>query len=237
MLRLRLFILVNPAKNSGFYITVAPDALGPEQRRLNYMALTRKSLKAMGLTDEQVDSIIEMHSETVDALKEQRDQYKADAEKLPEIQKQLDTANHQLESAGKDSWKVKYDALKEDFDAYKADQTAKETRSAKEKAYTELLKSAGIPDKRIAAVLKVSDLDSLELEDNGSVKDSEKITESIKTEWADFIPTTTQVGPTTPNPPENNPAKTYTRDDIRKMTPAEINQNFDAIKASLRGAN
>ena len=46
------------------------------------MALTRKALKAMGLTDEQVDSIVEMHVETTDALKEQRDAFKADAEKL-----------------------------------------------------------------------------------------------------------------------------------------------------------
>ncbi len=54
------------------------------------MALTRKSLKAMGLTDEQIDSVIEMHAETVEALKEQRDTYKADAEKLTEVQAELD---------------------------------------------------------------------------------------------------------------------------------------------------
>lgn len=165
------------------------------------MALTRKMLKAMGIEDEKIDQIIEAHSETVDALKEQRDQYKADAEKLPEVQKQLDTANQQLESAGKDSWKVKYEALKEDFDTYKADQTAKETRSAKEKAYTELLKAAGIPEKRIAAVLKVTDLDSFELNDNGAAKNADKLTDSIKIEWADFIPTTTQTGANTATPP------------------------------------
>lgn len=200
------------------------------------MSLTRKMLKAMGIEDEKIDQIIDAHTETVDALKEQRDQYKTDAEKLPEIQKKLDTATEQLESAGKDSWKVKYDALKEDFESYKADQTAKETRSAKEKAYTELLKAAGISEKRISAVLKVSDVDAVELVD-GKIKDADKLTESIKTEWADFIQTTTPTGPNTPNPPENNPAKTYTRDEIRKMSPQEINQNFDAIKASLKGAN
>ena len=54
------------------------------------MSLTRKSLKAMGLTDEQVDSIIEMHTDTVDGLKEQVNTYKADAEKLPNVQKELD---------------------------------------------------------------------------------------------------------------------------------------------------
>lgn len=164
------------------------------------MALTRKMLKAMGIEDEKIDQIIEAHSETVDALKEQRDQYKADAEKLPEVQKQLDTANQQLESAGKDSWKVKYDALKEDFDQYKADQTAKEMRSAKEKAYTELLKAAGISEKRLASVLRVSDLAAVELDEEGKVKDADKLTESIKTEWADFIPTTTITGTPTPKP-------------------------------------
>lgn len=169
------------------------------------MSLTRKMLKAMGIEDEKIDQIIDAHTETVDALKEQRDQYKADAEKLPEVQKQLDTANAQLESANKDSWKVKYDALKEDFDAYKADQTAKEAHGAKEAAYRELLKAAGISDKRIAAVLKVSDVDSVEIGEDGKIKDSEKLTESIKTEWADFIQTTTPTGPNTPNPPANNP--------------------------------
>ena len=34
------------------------------------MSLTRKSLKAMGLTDEQIESVIEMHTDTVSGLKE-----------------------------------------------------------------------------------------------------------------------------------------------------------------------
>lgn len=181
------------------------------------MALTRKMLKAMGIEDEKIDQIIEAHTETVDALKEQRDQYKTDAEKLPEVQKQLDTANEQLESTGKDSWKVKYDALKEDFDAYKADQTAKETRTAKESAYRELLKAAGIPEKRLAAVLKVSDVDTVELDKDGKIKDADKLTESIKSEWADFIPTTVEKGAPTPTPPSTTGGQTMTRDQIMQI--------------------
>lgn len=38
--------MVNTAKNSGFYITVAPKGTGPKKRRL-IMALTRRALKAM----------------------------------------------------------------------------------------------------------------------------------------------------------------------------------------------
>ena len=36
------------------------------------MAFTRKFLKALGLTEEQVDSVVEAHTETVDGLKSRR---------------------------------------------------------------------------------------------------------------------------------------------------------------------
>ena len=51
------------------------------------MAMTRKALKAMGLSEEQIDSIIEMHTETVDGLRDQVRTYKADAEKLEGVQR------------------------------------------------------------------------------------------------------------------------------------------------------
>lgn len=197
------------------------------------MALTRKALKAMGLTDEQVDSIIEMHTDTVDGLKADISKYKGDAEKLPGVQKELEKAQADLEAGNKDSYKVKYEAIKEEFEGYKSEQTKKETHAAKEKAYRDLLKNAGISEKRIDSVLKVSDVDGVELDDKGAIKNADKLADGIKTEWADFIQTTATRGADTPNPPANNVAKTYTRDDIKKMSPAEINKNWDAIKASL----
>ena len=42
------------------------------------MALTRKLLKGMGLTDEQVDTIIEAHTDTVDGLKADVSKYEGD---------------------------------------------------------------------------------------------------------------------------------------------------------------
>lgn len=199
------------------------------------MSLTRRALKAMGIEDEKIDEIISMHTDTVDALKEQRDAYKADADKLTSVSNELKEAKEQLESLDKDAYKVKYDALKEEFDAYKTEQTAKETKSAKESAYRELLKSAGVSEKRIESVLRVSDIDGIELVD-GKIKDAEKLTESIKEEWADFIPVKTEEGAKASNPPSNE-LKTFSRDDIKKMSVSEINANFDAIKASLKGEN
>lgn len=181
------------------------------------MALTRKMLKGMSLTDEQIDTIIEAHTETVDALKEQRDQYKANAEMLPQVQKQLDSAKEQLESAGDASYKAKYDSLKAEMASLKADYAAKETHGAKERAYRELLRAAGIPDKRLDTVLRVSKVDDVELDEEGKIKDAGKLSESIKTEWADFIPTVTETGAPTPTPPAGTggmtKAEIYKKDD------------------------
>lgn len=180
------------------------------------MALTRRTLKAMGISDEQVDEIIAAHTETVDALKEQRDAYKADAEKLADVQKQLDKATADLEAAGKDAYKVKYEALKEEYEGYKTEQTKKESHAAKEKAYRALLQEAGVSEKRLESVLRVSDVDSVELDEKGTIKGADKLTESIKSEWADFITTTETRGASTSNPPANNPSGAMTKADIYK---------------------
>lgn len=108
-----------------------------------------------------------------------------------------------------------YKDLKKEFEDYKGEQTKKESRAAKEKAYRELLKAAGISEKRIDAVLKVSDVDGVELDDKGAIKGADKLTESVKSEWSDFIVTTTTKGADTPHPPANT-GGSMTKADIYK---------------------
>lgn len=164
------------------------------------MALTRKFLKGMGLSDEVVDSIIEAHTESTDGLKADRDKYKAEAEKLPTVQKELDD----LKAAGDGGYKEKYEKEHADFEKYKADQTAKETKQAKVTAYTAFLKGIGVSEKRIPSIIKVTDLNAVEL-DGDKVKDADnKLAESVKNEWADFIETSNTNGANTQNPPANN---------------------------------
>lgn len=184
------------------------------------MALTRKFLSALGIEDDKVDEIISAHTETVNALKEQRDNYKEDAEKLADVEQKLNDANATIDTmkqaqSGEDKWKVKYDALKEEFDTFKSDQQAKETQAQKESVMTELLKEIGISEKRIKSVLKVTDLSAIEVED-GNIKDADTLKESLKTEWADFIVTEGSEGAKTPTPPTGTGGNTF-----EEMTVAE----------------
>ena len=200
------------------------------------MALTRRALKAMGIDEEKIDEIISMHSETVDGLKADVAKYKADAEALPEVQKQLEKAQADLEAGKKDSWKVKYEAIKEEFEGYKTEQTKKESHAAKEKAYRALLQEAGVSEKRLESVLKVSDVDSVELDDKGAIKGADKLTESIKSEWADFITTTETRGAQTSNPPANGGTK-LTKDEIFKIKDPVQRQNAIAENIGLFNNN
>ena len=201
------------------------------------MAFTRKFLSALGIEAEKVDEIINAHIEVVEGLKEERDNFKKDAEKLAGVEKKLAKAEEKLAENGEGETvsKEDYDKLKREYDDYKADITAKNTRIEKENAFRELLKSVGVSEKRLNAIVKVSDIDGLELDKDGKIKDAEKHTESVKIEWADFIETTTTQGAKTANPPANNGGKTgKTKEEIMAIKDpatrqAEIAKNPEAF--------
>ena len=164
------------------------------------MALTRKMLKAMGIEEEKIEQIIEAHTETVDGLKADVTRYKTDAERLPGVQKELDD----LKAAGDDGYKAKYEQEHSAFESFRQAQAVKDTRTAKENAYRALLKAVGVGENRLEKVLKLCDVDAVELDEQGGIKDADALKETLKTEWADFIVTTQTQGANMANPPQNN---------------------------------
>lgn len=143
--------------------------------------------------------------------------------------------NAEDKATSAEKWKTKYDALKDDFDAYKKDITAKETKATRDSAYKELLKQAGISEKRLDAVLRVSDVENLEMGDDGKFKDSDKILENIKNEWADFITTKETHGADTATPPSNNGGGKMTKADIMKIKDTSERQKAIAENRELFG--
>lgn len=202
------------------------------------MALTRKMLKAMGIEEEKIDQIIEAHTETTESLKAERDSLKADAEKVSDLQSQLNKANETIKAAGTDSYKVKYEAIKEEFDNFKKDIKNKETAKAKADAYEQLLKDAGVSEKRIPAILKVTDIESIEIDSDGKLKDADKLTENIKTEWSDFIQTKGVQGADIPNPPAKTETNTFDSMTLAdKMAYANAHPESAEVSAWLKGEN
>lgn len=168
------------------------------------MALTKKMLLAMDISDEKADQIIDAHKESINGLTAARDTYKEAAEKLPVVEKQLTEVTKELETLKSGDWEKKYEELKSEYATYKTDIETKAVKATKEAAYRKLLEEAGVLTNSIDAVLKVSNLDSVSLDEEGKIKDADKLIENVKTEWAGFIPTVEDKGVEVPNPPANN---------------------------------
>ena len=177
------------------------------------MALTRKSLKAMGLTDEQVDSIVEMHTETVDGLKEKLKTAEDKANKLDDVQKELDG----LKANSGDDYKAKYEAEKKAFADYKADQTAKETKAAKEKAVKAYFEGKNITGANLDIAMRGcrDEIGAIEL-DGGKIKDTAALDALVNGTFAGLVVTKTVQGAQTANPPANNGGSKLTKADIFK---------------------
>lgn len=186
------------------------------------MALTRKLLKGMGLTDEQVDTIIEAHTDTVDGLKADVSKYKTDAEKLSSVQKELDD----LKAKGDDGWKEKHDKLKGEFDKYKGDIEAKETKANKEKAVRAFYESKGITGKNLEIAMRGSraEIDGIEM-DGDKIKDNSALDALVKGDFSGLVATTTTKGANTANPPANNGGKTgKTKEEIMAIRDPAVRQ-------------
>ena len=173
--------------------------------------LSMQFLSALGIDDDKAQEICARHKEVLTEIKTERDKYKEEAEKLPEIQKQLDDLKKkQSEKDGEPSEleKVKKDLADKtaEYEKYKADIEAKETKAKKETAFRKLLKEAGISEKRIDIVVKASpnEIESIAFDKEGNIKDSDKLTASVKETWADFVVTQTQGGAQVQTPPAGN---------------------------------
>ena len=178
-------------------------------------------LKAMGIEEEKIDQIIEAHTDTVDGLKADVSKYKTDAEKLSDVQKELD----ELKAKGDDGWKEKHDRLKDEFDKYKTDVQAKETKAAKEAAYRAVLKDANLSEKGIEKAIKYAEWDKIELGEDGKLKGANDHIKAVREEWAEYVTTTTTTGAKTSNPPANNGGKTgKTKEEIMAIRDPAVRQ-------------
>lgn len=178
------------------------------------MALSRKFLTALGIEPEKIDEIIEAHMTTVDGLKTERDSYKDDASKYKTTLDELETTKNDLATTkneletlknakpGENIFEEKFNTLKEEYENYKADIEAKAVYETKEKAFRELLKEAGISERRFDAICKISkdEIESIEFDKDNKVKESDKRLGEIKDGWKDFIVTEKREGENLPNP-------------------------------------
>lgn len=201
------------------------------------MALTKAQLREIlsdaGANPEKVgdaiDRIIAGHTASIEALREERDTFKEEAKKLADVQKELDD----LKAKGDDKALEK---VQKEFDDFKAKVEGEKTHAAKESAFRAVLKELGVSEKHFAKICKYTDIDSMEMTDEGKLKDLASIRKSIKEEWADHIETAETKGTATPRPQgASSGGSGMTKAEIMKIKSASERQA--ALKEFLTAEN
>lgn len=189
------------------------------------MSLTRKALKAMGLTDEQIDSVIEMHTDTVSGLKDKLEAAENNSKDVEKLTAEVEKYKNELEKANKaitesEKYKEQYENTKSEYEKYKGEIAAKETKAVKEKAVREYYKSKGINDDNMSIAMRGSrsEIDAAELDEKGKIKDTKVFDDLIKGDYAKLISHTEVKGVQTQVlPPNATNKKVMTWEDIDKI--------------------
>ena len=157
--------------------------------------------------EEKVAEIMKEHVSVTDSLKQERDEYKEQAGKAADLQKQLE------EKQGGENWQEKFEKEHEAFENFKK-QTASDAEAAKVRAaYRKLLADEGIGEKRLDAILKVTDFSKMKLDRDGNLEKADELKKSINDEWSDFKTTVTEKGAVVEKPPQTSKTK-MTKEEI-----------------------
>jgi hypothetical protein len=183
--------------------------------------------------DKAAEEICGRHSADLDSIKEQRDNYKKDAETLADVQKELNA----LRSNSGDDWKSKYEKEHTDFESYKKGITEKETKAAKEKAVKAYFEGKNITGANLDIAMRGcrDEIGAIEL-DGDKIKDTAALDALVSGTFAGLVVTKSVHGAQTANPPANNGGKAYkTKEEILAIKDRTERQNAIAENHEMFG--
>lgn len=192
------------------------------------MAFKRSFLESLGLSEQQVAAVMDEHISVVDALKADRDKYRAEAEKLPDLQKQLEDIK------GSEDWKQKFEDEHKAFEDFKK-KTADDAEAAKVKAaYRSLLVDEKIGAKWLDDIMRITDFTGMKLDKEGKLIDEADLRKTIGEKCGAFRTTITEKGAKVETPPTNSAGK-MTKEEILKIKDASERQKAISENLNLFG--
>ena len=153
------------------------------------MSLTRSYLKSLGLDDDKINSVIEAHSETVTALNQKYSELEAryngvkeSADRLPEVQKELDALK-------KEDYRSRFEAEKSAHDALKDSVAKKEARAAREKAVRAYYIGKSIRGDNLTIAMRGTPLEEITLSEDGTIADTKALDALVAGDFRPLIQT------------------------------------------------
>lgn len=139
--------------------------------------MNREVLKALGLSDEQVNGVMKEFGKSVTELQNGLSAAQADSETAKAELKKYQKGG-ELYIDGKEHTRLQN---------FEKDTLTKETNAKKTAALTKLFKGANASDSATKLLISGSKLDELELDDKGEIKGGADILKKAKADYADLF--------------------------------------------------
>lgn len=179
-------------------------------------------------TEEKENQIMSGHIAVTDGLKDKIEGLQTEADKAADLQKQLDGIK------GGEDYKKKFEDEHKAFEDFKKQTANAETAEKVKAAYRNLLTAEGISEKRLDAILKVTDLSGMKLDKDGNLENADELKTAINTEWGEFKTTVTQKGADVAKPPQTGKS-TMTKEEIMAIKDTAARQKAIAENLNLFG--
>lgn len=155
--------------------------------------MDREELKALGLTDEQIGSVMENYGKSVVNLQKSAD------EKDAELKKYQKGGELYFDPAELERLKT-----------FEKETLTRETNAKKTEALTKLFKGAKATDSVAKLLISGHDLEKLELDDKGEIKNGAELLKKAKADYADLFGGSGDKGVPQANPDAGGDAGTKT---------------------------
>lgn len=176
--------------------------------------------------EEKEQAIMDGHIAVTDGIKDDRDKWKEQAEKVPDLQKQIDSFN------GGEDWKKKYEDEHKAFEDFKKSETAKATENKIRSAYKKLLMDEKISEEWADKICRLEDFSKMKLDAEGNLADLDSIRSRVQKEYGGYILTTSTKGAVVETPPKTS-GKTMTREEILAIKDTSARQKAIAENIGL----
>lgn len=146
--------------------------------------MNRKQLEELGLEKEAIDTIMDLNGQAINQAKAEAEEAKATAANLQTEIDKREADFEELKNKAKDTEELesKLNTLSSEYDEYKETTTQREQEIKVSSALKLALAKSGTIDE--VALKAHLDLDELELEEDGTIKDIDKQLTTLKEEKA-----------------------------------------------------
>lgn len=191
------------------------------------MSLTRKLLKELELNDAAVERIIAAHVETVDALRQERDAALTQAASIETALQERDEFRALAEERSKESA-----SAMEAFEAYRAQVEQERHEATRRSALMEALTGQGANPQAIPLLL---DAISLTEEDwsGDALRDAAAVLQPYRAKYGALFSVKSPLPVTRVSPPVSRGGG-LTHADVKRMSAADINRNWNAVSKALQ---